>query len=181
MPDNPDGYGLKAPDKLPAGIVWRDDHAKQFAAVAHELALTPAQVQRLSTFQMELTSADNVKWAADARAHDEAQDKAIREAFGDKLEQRMIASKRVALGFFGNENGPQTRSELILGLARIADAMSEDKLPSGEQVANKLGPEAMAKQIQSDPTDPYNDQRHPRHKERVAYVKELMAQAYPEK
>lgn len=179
IPDGPDGYKVALPEKLPEGVTVRDEHLKEFSALAHKIGLTPAQAQALSDFQLSLTARGHQEFSAGMEKFNADQQAALREAFGDKLEERVMAAKRVGMTFANNPDGPQTPAEMVQFMARIADAISEDKLAGANVVTSHLSPEVQAKELMRQPE--YTDMAHPRHKETVARVNDLMRKAYPDR
>lgn len=181
IPEKPEDYGLKAPEQLPEGTHWQPEVAAEFAKVALELGLTPAQAKKLSEFQLGLTANQYQQNLAALKAYDEQQDATIMKAFGDQADKRMIQAKQACMTLFGSPDLPEDRAQLTIGLAKLADLVSEDKLVSAGATANKLGPGAMAREIQMDPNSPFNNPGHPRHKEQVAQVLELRKRETGEK
>jgi hypothetical protein len=177
VPEKPEDYGLKAPDKMPDGVTWNEGHAKEFAGLAHKIGLNPSQVKALHDFQMGLTTQSYQDFQKQQQEHEAAQDKEIMEAFGAQADRKMIDVQRAAATFSPTGKVPETRAEMFKMLAAVTAGMSEDKLISSAQVTNKLGPEAMATEEMH--SEAYRNPGHPRHKEAVARVNTLMQQAYP--
>lgn len=177
IPDAPEGYKIEAPKELPEGVTWNPEHAAAFQKVAHELGLTPDQARKLSEFQAGLTSAGYQANVAALKAYDAEQDATVMKAFGDNADKRMVQVKQACMTLFGTPELPVDRASLTIGLAKLAELVSEDKLVSTGVVTNKLGPAAMAREKMHSPE--YMDLSHPRHKETVEEVNRLMQKAYP--
>lgn len=179
VPDAPEGYKLEPPKDAPEGVTWNPDHAAAFQKVAHELGLTPAQAQKLAEFQTGLTSQQYQANVTALQKYDAEQDATVLKAFGDHADKRMVQVKQACMTLFGSPELPVDRASLTIGLAKLADLVSEDKLVSAGQVVNKLGPAARAREIQMDPKSPFNNPSDPRHLEQREEVLRLNKQAFP--
>lgn len=96
-PDNPEGYGFKAPDTLPEGVTWDDKTAGEFAGLAHRIGLTPAQVGALRDFQLGHVGAQS-QAAREAMARTIEDEKAaLKHTFGEALPREAAAAQSLAL------------------------------------------------------------------------------------
>lgn len=100
VPDDPTGYGIKAPEKLPDGVAWDEAMGSEFATVAHQIGLTPKQVAALQEFQVGYVGKQVVASRAEAAKLVEAERAELVTTFGTNLEKTIADAKRVA-----SENG----------------------------------------------------------------------------
>ena len=82
VPDDPNGYGLAKPEKLPDGVSWDDAFAGEFAKTAHSLGLTPAQVKGLSEFQTQHIAGQVAMTRQQLAEADKAEKAELAKAFG---------------------------------------------------------------------------------------------------
>jgi hypothetical protein len=186
VPERPEDYGLKAPEKLPEGVAWDEGFATDFVKAAHDAGLTKQQVEKLASWHLQAESQRGQNFLTEGTKLYEAEMQKLQKTFGSDYEKRMVDVKRVALTLGLDEDHPAFwRADTVLAFAKMADMISEDKLVTSEQLQNKLGPDTAAKDIMTNPANPdyavYNDPGHPRHKEVVAFVNEQMKKAYPDR
>lgn len=184
VPEKPEDYGLKAPEKLPPGVQFDEKTASEFSKLAHELGLTKAQVAKLSDWQVQQLGGQTSKTQQEQQAFIDGEKAKIQQAFGSNLEKRMVDAKRAAMTLGLDPESPlfQT-SEMVIAMAKFTDMVSEDKLVSSSAAEKNLTPSTAATDIISNKDNPdyaaYHDPGHGRHTEVVARVNDLMKRAYP--
>lgn len=184
IPEKPEDYGLKAPEKLPEGTEWDEGFAKSFSTKAHELGLSKAQVEALSAWHMQETVQKVQGIDVEGTKIFEAQQAELRRDFGEHFDKRMVDAQRAAMTLGLPADHPVFfRADTIKAMAKLSDLISEDKLVSPSQVANKLSPDTAARDVMTNPDNPdykaYYDPSHGRHKEVVAHVNAQMQRAFP--
>lgn len=184
VPEKPEGYGLKQPDQLPEGVVWDQSFADGFSKAAHAAGLTPAQVQALAGWHHQHVSEQGQHQTTEGTRLYEAEQQKIRDAFGDQTDRRMMEVRRMAATVGIPEDHPMFfRADTVLAMAKMAELVSEDRLVTVQQVANKMSPETVANDIMTNSSNPdyeaYNNPSHSRHKQVVAFVNDQMKRAYP--
>jgi hypothetical protein len=182
VPEKPEDYGLKAPDKMPEGIEWDAAFAGEFTKLAQAIGLTKDQVAKLAEFQLSQQSQAMQKADTEGTQAYEAEVAKLRQTFGENYEKRTIDAKRVAVTVGLPDDHPVFwRADTVIAMAKVADLISEDRLITGEQATNRLSPETQAKDIVTNPDNPdykaYYDPTHGRHKEVVAFVNQQFARA----
>ena len=130
VPENPDGYDLKAPEGLPSGLSWNEADAKEWATFAHQQGLGKEEVAKLTEYQM-------AREAKRAEAYFKEQDAALTAAFGDKRSDRLKAASSVAAKFGVDVNNPAigNNAEVIKMLATIHDKIGESNFISNGAAA----------------------------------------------
>jgi len=96
-PDAPDGYGIKAPEKMPDGVAWDDAFAGEFAKTAHAIGMPKAHAEKLLAWHTEQMGAQVAKtreWAAGQIAEEQ---KALKEAYGGQLADVAAAAQKAAI------------------------------------------------------------------------------------
>lgn len=165
VPDSPDGYGLKVPDKLPEGVTVNPEELKEFATFAHGLGLTPQQVAKLQEYDIGRAGKSVEGSAAQAAAQEaevfKAQAELLTKEWGNGNEaiQKKALAERAALtfGFTPEEmkSDPLFRNaRFVMTLARAGAAMSEDTLVKGSDVNSSGGMKARAMDVINNPQNP---------------------------
>jgi hypothetical protein len=175
VPDKPEDYGLKAPEKLPEGAAWDEGFAGEFTKMAHSLGLTKEQTAKLAEWNLTMQAQGYQREMTEGGAAYEAEVATLKKTFGADFEKRSLDAKRVAATVGLPDDHPVFwRADTVIAMAKVADLISEDKLISREQHSNKLSPETQAKDIVTNPEHPdyaaYYDPMHSRHKEVVEFV-----------
>lgn len=186
VPDKPEGYGLKAPEKIGDKAVpkelWDAAGAKAFSELAHKLGLTPAQAQAIVEYDVSrnLTAVDGVKAAhdkqlADARA-------TLKGEWGVAHDDRMKLAEAgaKASGFVAAENPELANSPaFIKAMARVGEMIGE-KPAAGARTGGMTPADAKTQinAIRGDKNHPYNNRSVPGHAEAVTQVQNLYRQIH---
>jgi hypothetical protein len=161
-PDNPDGYGLKALEKMPDGVSWDDNFAKEFQGVAHKLGLTPAQVRALSEFQVGVVGRQ-VEAARAASAQAIVAEKAELDKLGGELPKIAEAAQAAGARYgipkeaFDPTHGEFWGVPALLAFGKLAQELAAMKQEdtshrgSGNQI---LSGRAYATAASTDPNHP---------------------------
>jgi hypothetical protein len=133
-PEKPEDYGLKAPEKLPEGIQWNEDLAKDFAALAHKHHLPPAVVQELAEFhnqnlaKMQQSAGEQMALATEtARAE-------MQKAWGQDLPKNAAMVTEFAKMIELDVSDPKYGNDPVLAQALLRSAELLNRLtaePSG--------------------------------------------------
>lgn len=181
VPERPQDYSLKAPEKLPDGVTWDEAMAGKFAGVAHAAGLTPAQVAKLQEFQVGYVG-EQVAAAREAAAQAEAAEKQeLQKAFGQGLSKAVDHAQRLAKqeGLNPEIFDPQSPNfwgvEALAFVSRVAGKLGEDRLIPGAAVRNLSGG-ALAKDIVTNPENPLHAKYHAGDAQVNAQVNALYAQ-----
>jgi hypothetical protein len=188
IPDKPEDYaaGLKKPE-LPEGMKWDETFEKAALPVAHELGLTPKQLQGLMGLyagyqaeQFKATMASQVTAAEETSA-------ALRDEFGPQFDARLAQARRVVQQLGGpevaqalNETGAGNNPHLVKMFAKIGAMMGEDQLKSGASGAFGMGTEEAKVEINKMLSHPARlDRQHPEHSWYLDKMAELQKIANP--
>lgn len=182
VPDSPDGYGLKVPDKLPEGVTVNPEELKEFATFAHGLGLTPQQVSKLQEYDIGRAGKAVAGGAAQAQALEQQafakEQETLDKAWGNGNErtQKAALAERAALTFgFTPEEikaDPLFRNaKFVMTLARAGAAMSEDRLVKGADVNSAGGMKAKGMDIINNPQNPLYAKYHAGDEEANAQVR----------
>lgn len=179
-PETADKYDPKVKTTLPAGHEWNQDALSEFGKIAHSAGLSNSQFQAVLDFyagQMSQSAADPAVAARDAKA-------ALVEEWGESGYELHMNEAHAAARLVGGKDFLDFLDQSRMGdnptmikfLAKIGRDLREggvidDSIIHGVRTSGDY--ESEAKQIISDPKDPYNQPRHARHRERVEYVNRL--------
>lgn len=178
VPENPDAYGLKAPEGVPPEV-WDADNAKAFAAEAHKLGLTPAQAQGLAAWQASRVAemASKAGLEPDGRTFEEV----LQAEWGQQFDAKMELAKRAVKEFGADEatlaafEAKAGGAALVRMFSRIGEKMAEDRPAGmgGDSAPVTTDPKAKALEIINTPGGPYSNPLHPQHKQTVQEVTRL--------
>jgi len=187
IPEKPDGYKITQP-QLPEGMEWDANFEKAALTKAHELGLTPAQVQGLIELYGGQRASEFGNLAQTQEQAREAAASALKKEWGNaysvKLDNAAKAARMVggdalieALSSSGAGNNP----EIIRAFAKIGAMMGEDKMRMGQASGFGLTPEEARVEAQKLMKSPgYTNKGDPEHAAIVEKVQALFSQAYPE-
>ncbi len=93
VPEKPEDYGLKAPEKMPDGIAYDEPQARSFASAAREIGLTPTQAAKLQDWQIAYTG-DQVKAQVEALRTAQAKElETLKTRFGGDIDHTIATAK----------------------------------------------------------------------------------------
>lgn len=189
IPEKPEDYAplIKKPE-LPEGMKWDETFEKAALPVAHQLGITPKQLDGLMSlyagYQAEQFKANVL---AQSQAGEQAQ-AALRQEFGVQFDAKLSQAKRVVQQLGGpeviaalNETGAGNHPALVKLFAKIGSMMAEDQLKSGASGAFGMGTEeakAEIRKLQNHPA--YMDKYHPEHADIITKLGELHKIAFAE-
>jgi hypothetical protein len=162
-PDAPEGYGLKAPDKLPDGVAWDDAMASQFAGLAHRIGLSPAQVSALQEFQIGHVGTQSAAARAAMQQNIEAEEAALRSTFGARLPAAAASAQKFAAehgldpAVFDPVSGEFWGVEalkLVSGMGAKIQKLSGEDRSSNAGITSAAGGYAYAKAVSTDTSHP---------------------------
>lgn len=186
VPEKPEGYQIERP-KLPDGMKWDEGFEKVALPAAHQLGLTPKQLNGL----MQMYAAyqgEQFKGAALNRQQERtSSEEALRQEFGPQYDARLTQAQRVAR-FLGpefvqvlNETGVGNRPEFVKAFAKLGAMMGEDQLKTGQSGGFGMGAEEAKTEIKKLQQHPaFMDKYHVEHKDIIAKLGELHKIAFAE-
>ena len=184
VPDKPEDYGIKMPEKIGDKVIpkeaWIQKRADDFAKVAHEIGLTPAQAtrlvehdtlsnmasytgvnQHLARIKSEAESALKTEWGAD---------------YDSKLKLAEVAAKEA--GFDGPANPELANSPAFIRAMAKVGAMIVEQPAAGARGTSHAPTniEGRIKELRIEMTTKGYKNTDPRHGDRMAELKGLLDQ-----
>lgn len=162
VPDSPDAYGFKKPEKLPEGLDWNDEQAKEFAKLAHELDVTPAQAEKLISYHLDKMSGMVKNGQEQLTAWKEQQRDELKKEWGDKYDNQIQRAIKAAewCGIDPNDAELGNSAKMIRSFAKVAELLSEDKFIGPDKTGiGMTGPDA-AEDIRRNPNNPWHNAYH---------------------
>lgn len=159
VPEKPEEYGLKKPEKLPEGVPWSDEDAAAFAAKAHELGLTPAQVQAIAAFDIERAARGVQKGQGEITAYIEGQKTALKAEWGEKFEanrDKALATAQL-LGLDPNDAEIGNSAKMIKALHAASQLMSEDKFVGSDKAGMGMSRADQAEDMLRNKANPWHN------------------------
>jgi hypothetical protein len=162
VPDTPDAYGLKKPDQLPEGVEWNEEDVKGFQTLAHEIGLTPAQVQKLTEYDLaragKMTASGKEKLTAFVNEQRDTLKKEWGDSFSNNVERALMAAQLLGLDPKDPEIG--NSAKMIKALHSAAALIREDKFVSSNKVGLGLTGADQAEDIRRNPNNPWYNAYH---------------------
>lgn len=156
VPETPEGYGLKAPEKLPEGVQWSDEQAKEFSTLAHTLNLTPDQAQKLVEYDLKRVASIQAKGQENIQAYLQAQSKELSDKWGEKMQENTAKALAAAqlLGLDPKDPEIGNSAKMIQALHAASLLIKEDKL-LGSGNSSGLTNVQQAEDIRRNPNNPW--------------------------
>ena len=175
VPKDETGYEVTPPDDKELAAYFKEDQVKAFLKEAHKMGISKAQAKELVTWQLTQTRAADMSLMDQGRQLIESRDKKLKETWGTNYESNMVDVARVGQLLGINPDSLKLAPpEVTLGLMRVSQLISEDKLPARQQVVNNMSKTTWAREVQTNPKHPdyadYHDRSSPRWKELVQRV-----------
>lgn len=174
VPETPEGYDVKKPEDLPEGVEWNEEAVKGYLDVLHKHNASPALVQELLKMDSERATMGQQGAEQQVQAQLTQEREALQEAWGAKFDEKLSLAQRGAraIGLDVNDPAVGNNSKLIQAMARVADMVSEDRLPSGDNGQSGAGDDRQkALDIVNNQNNPlyqaFHNQDDPRHEEAV--------------
>lgn len=173
VPEKPEDYGLKPPEKLPDGIQHDTEMEKAFLSRARELGLTKSQVAALRDFQINYLGESVAKNRAAMAQVIEAEKAELTKRFGDKLDATVAEAKALASqkwvpegmrkyltgGAVDPQSGEFAGADFLEFVVAAARASGEDRGAGGLRGAGTTSVDlAQAKDIMSNPKNPLHSE-----------------------
>ncbi|SEH99686.1 hypothetical protein [Akkermansia glycaniphila] len=169
VPENADGYGLKKPDNLPAGVEWNDEQVKVLADVAHQHHVPKAALQAMLDKQVELERVAAEKQVAEQAAEQEKRVNELKGSWGNEFAAKMQSAGQAWSQMAGrlglDENSDEAmalrnNTAFVKIMHHVAQFMQDDGRKSigtpGSQGGGAIGKER-AMRIITDESDPLHD------------------------
>lgn len=185
-PEKPEGYKVEIPDELPKGFEIKDEDLGAFKQTAHEVGLTPKQVQALFDFDLKrqqsvIESVDNLNKQKDTEF-----DNLVAQTFGDRVDGALNNSKELLTKYappeFANEINSLDNKTLV-ALASVLDSITRDYIkedsPARIQAAPRETQEEMHQRaLKLKQSEAYRNPWHVEHDKTVKEVKDLYQRAF---
>lgn len=174
-PERVEDYQLR-PDNLPQGMDWNDDLARPYAEIAHKYHIPAKAMQEMVAIQLSHETARMQQTAVMVERELNTGRTELREAFGSEYDRKISLAQRAAASV-----GVDARSRgfldpaVVKGFVRLAEMIDEDRISSGSNSALQGGLKR-AKDIMTNPTNPYHQKYQDGDEDTVSMVRSLMQQ-----
>lgn len=158
VPEKPEGYALTKPETLPEGMQWDEAAVGEFQSLAHQLHLTPHQVQQLVAFDQKQKEGLMAKGKSNLDGYLQEQRAALEAEWGEQLPENTSRALRAAqlLGLDPNDAEIGNSAKMIKALHAASLLMQEDRLLGGHHSSAGLSGEAGAEDIRRNPSNPWH-------------------------
>ncbi|MEN3942507.1 hypothetical protein WJU23_14505 [Prosthecobacter sp. SYSU 5D2] len=158
VPETPEGYGIQRPESLPDGVEWSDEAVVQFSGLAHELNLTPAQVQKLVDYDAGRQA--QAAQTAQARLGDYlARGRAeLEQEWGERLQTNVGRAVQTAQALGLDPNDPEISNspKILKALFAASRLMQEDRLSAAGRSGAGMTGAQQAEDIRLNPNNPWH-------------------------
>jgi len=145
-PENPEGYELAKPEKLPEGFPYSEELEKQWRGWAHKAGLTGKQAKAVYDGYIAASVENFNQFLTQAGEREAQVEEVLKKAWGANYDQEMKLSRKAAQTFIKSPEDWEALGlalnndeRLVLLFNRIGKAMSEDVLrgaDAGGPIAN---------------------------------------------
>lgn len=178
VPDVPDAYGLKAPEGLPPGVEWSDDLAKGFAEQAHKAGLAAPAAQQLAEWYVAQQTAQAQAQEQEVATMRADAEKDLRSTFGKDYDAKIALAARTAQTAGIPADSPAFHfPEVVKAFALLGSRLGEQQLVPGNNVTGMLSPASQARDIQTNPQNPFYQRYRSGDAEIMALVRRLHEQS----
>ena len=186
VPETADAYDIPKPENMPEGVEWNAGALEPLKAWAHEHNLTGDQLKAAVDFQIQLKGAEVAQMAELQQQQAQQWDDQLRTTWGPKFEENSKLALQAAATFGFDPEHPSFKDPAVQQFAvNAAKAVLPTKLVEAETISGSMGPEAQARDIVFNESNPlhaaFHGKKGPEAKnEAKAKYQALMKQAFPE-
>lgn len=179
-PESGEAYDFIIPDTHKSH--FNEDQVKEFRNVAHQIGLNNEQTKALIDFQVKSVDHEIQRQSTDLTVTKQATEDTLKKEWGYDYDKQVRNAQR-ALQVYGNEelnelmNGEAGNIPAVIKLfAKLGSEVTEDMAKNTQNnslATSPLDAQSEIDNIFSDAKDPYHDNMHKDHKNRVEYMRQL--------
>ena len=179
-PESGEAYDFTIPDTHKSH--FNEDQVKEFRNVAHQIGLNNEQTKALIDFQVKSVDHEIQRQSTDLTVTKQATEDTLKKEWGYDYDKQVRNAQR-ALQVYGNEELNQLMNTeagnipaVIKLFARLGSEVTEDMAKNTQNnslATSPLDAQSEIDNIFSDAKDPYHDNMHKDHKNRVEYMRQL--------
>ena len=179
-PESGEAYDFTIPDTHKSH--FNEDQVKEFRNVAHQIGLNNEQTKALIDFQVKSVDHEIQRQSTDLTVTKQATEDTLKKEWGYDYDKQVRNAQR-ALQVYGNEelnelmNGEAGNIPAVIKLfAKLGSEVTEDMAKNTQNnslATSPLDAQSEIDNIFSDAKDPYHDNMHKDHKNRVEYMRQL--------
>jgi hypothetical protein len=179
-PESGEAYDFTIPDTHKSH--FNEDQVKEFRNVAHQIGLNNDQTKALIDFQVKSVDHELERQSTDLSVAKQATEDTLKKEWGYDYDKQVRNAQR-ALQVYGNEelnelmNGEAGNIPAVIKLfAKLGSEVTEDMAKNTQNnslATSPLDAQSEIDNIFSDAKDPYHDNMHKDHKNRVEYMRQL--------
>ena len=179
-PESGEAYEFTIPETHKSH--FNEDQVKEFRNVAHQIGLNNEQTKALIDFQVKSVDHEIQRQSTDLTVTKQATEDTLKKEWGYDYDKQVRNAQR-ALQVYGNEELNQLMNTeagnipaVIKLFARLGSEVTEDMAKNTQNnslATSPLDAQSEIDNIFSDAKDPYHDNMHKDHKNRVEYMRQL--------
>ena len=179
-PESGEAYDFTIPDTHKSH--FNEDQVKEFRNVAHQIGLNNDQTKALIDFQVKSVDHELQRRSTDLSVAKRDTEDLLKKEWGYDYDKQVRNAER-ALNVYGDDEIKQLMESdagnnpaVIKMFARLGAEVTEDMAKNTQNnslATSPLDAQSEIDNIFSDPKDPYHDNMHKDHKNRVEYMRQL--------
>jgi hypothetical protein len=174
VPEKSEEYSFK-PEKLPDGVSWDDNSAKQFAAIAHKHHIPAAAMRELAAHQVAMEEARSQEVFRQMETELSNGRQTLQNAWGANFEKNLGTAARVAKSIGLDPESPGLRDPAVVqALFKVSQITSEDKLVSPENGATNIPGKMRANDIMTNKQNPLYERYQNGDSEIIQLVRDML-------
>jgi len=174
VPEKAEEYGFK-PEKLPDGVAWDDNSAKQFAAIAHKHHIPAAAMKELAAHQIAMEEARSQEAFRQMETELLNGKQQLQTAWGQNFEKNLHTASRVAKSIGLDPESPGLRDPAVVqALFKVSQITSEDKLVSPADGATNMPGKLRAQDVMTNKQNPLYERYQNGDSEIVQLVRDML-------
>ena len=179
-PESGEAYDFTIPETHKSH--FNEDQVKEFRNVAHQIGLNNDQTKALIDFQVKSVDHELQRRSTDLSVAKRDTEDLLKKEWGYDYDKQVRNAER-ALNVYGDDEIKQLMESdagnnpaVIKMFARLGAEVTEDMAKNTQNnslATSPLDAQSEIDNIFSDPKDPYHDNMHKDHKNRVEYMRQL--------
>ena len=176
VPEKVEEYAFK-PETLPDGVEWNDELVKPIAAIAHKHNIPPAAMRELAAAQAEIESKRGEMIGQQLHQELETGKAELQKEWGDSFDKNIVRAATAAKLVGADPHSPGFRDPAVVkALFALSQKLSDDNFVTSDGQPMTTGGPAAAKDIQTNPGNPYYERYQKGEKDVVEMVRRYLRQ-----
>ena len=158
VPTKVEDYKLTKPEKMPEGMTWNEDKAKDFATLAHSLNIPPAAADKIAAWQMQQMGEAVQKGQGQIEAWKQSQADELKKDWGADYDANLGLAAQAAkvAGFDINDGELANNAKFVKAMLTVSRLIKPDALVGSDKSSSVMDGAAQAEDIRRNPNNPWH-------------------------